>query len=621
MKLPSLRQLVKNTSDTFGRFPFAILSAVIGTGAVLVIIQNDFHSFKDDIDWLYNISAVAFLGISIFTALQLIIERENWKYGLSLASKLIISCLLVVYYYLLPQNIFESESVHLIRYLLFAIIAHLFVSIAPFKERGHITGFWEFNKSLFLRFVTAALYSSVLYTGLAIALLAMENLFAIDIRSERYLQLWWFISGIFNTWFFLSGVPRSVDISDENIRYPKGLKVFTQYVLIPLVAVYVCILYAYMGKIIIEWDWPKGWVGYLVLGFSTTGIFSLLLIHPIKDRMENSWMSAVWRWFYVVLLPLTVLLLLAIWRRASEYGITERRYFVIVLGVWLAVIAFYFLTSKTKSIKIIPISLCVIVLLVSFGPWGAFSISESNQMKRLEEVLVKNNLLSNNKVQKTEGDISFADARRISSIIRYLVETHGVSILQPWFKEKLDTIQAGRQVDRWNKHQRNAEGITKLLRVRYINEWERQESEERSRIYTFKSDSLRVVTLNEYHYLIQNIKLNYTNKTAAISLGPERWDISLIADSAQLLCVPSHNAAACFSIDLTKRLSILLKDYATCEYGSNAVPQDLMVETAIHGRTRMQLFFQTVNVSVKGKKIAPTALTMDIMIATGNERK
>jgi len=620
MKLPSLRQLVKNTSDTFGRFPFAVLSAVIGTGAVLVIIQNDFHSFKDDINWLYNISAIAFLGISVFTALQLIAERKKWKFGISLGLKISILCLLIVYYYLLPQNIFESESVHLIRYLLFALIAHLFVSIAPFKERGHIAGFWEFNKSLFLRFVTAALYSGVLYTGLAVALLAMENLFAIDIRSERYLQLWWFISGIFNTWFFLSGVPRRADISDENIRYPKGLKVFTQYVLIPLVAVYVCILYAYMGKIIIEWDWPKGWVGYLVLGFSTTGIFSLLLIHPIKDRMENSWMTAIWRWFYVVLLPLTVLLLLAIWRRASEYGITERRYFVIVLGVWLAVIAFYFLISKTKSIKIIPISLCVIALLVSFGPWGAFSISEYNQVKRLEEVLIKNQLLVNNKAQKAKSDIPFADAKRISSIIRYLAETHGVNALQPWFEEQLDTLKTDPK-NRYYRSHDNSKRITQLLGVRYVGEWERDENDERNRIYTFRSDSLRVVTLNEYHYLIQNIKLNCTNKTAAISLGPERWDISLIADSAQLLCVPSHNAAVCFSIDLTKRLSILLKDYAMYEYGGNAVPQDLMVETAIHGRTRMQLFFQTVTVSVKGKKIAPTALTMDIVIATGNERK
>jgi hypothetical protein len=615
MRLPSVKQLMQKAVDTFGRFPFAILSAVIGTGSVLVIMQYEFHSYHQNNFWLYNTSAVAFLGISIFTALQLIAEKKTWKFSLTLGFKLSISCLLVVYYYLLPQNIFESESVHLIRYLLFAIAAHLFVAVAPSIEQGHIAGFWEFNKSLFLRFLTAALYSGVLFAGLAIALAAIENLFAIDIKEIRYMQLWWIISGIFNTWFFLSGVPHRTDIVDENIRYPKGLKVFTQYVLIPLVAVYVCILYAYMGKIIIEWDWPKGWVGYLVLGFSITGILSLLLIHPIKDRKENSWMAVVWQWFYVVLLPLTVLLLLAIWRRTSEYGITENRYFVIVLGFWLAAVALHFLISKTKSIKIIPISLCLIALLASFGPWGAFSISEYNQLKRLEEVLIKNNLLVNNKAQKAKSDITFADAKRISSIVRYLAETHGVGALQPWFEEQLDTLETGHYKNRYYSSSESSKRITQILGVRYIGEWERDENDGQMRNYTFNSDSLHVVPLNGYQYLVQNIKLNCANRTEIFKLGTKEWKISLISDSTQLLYIKSQNTSESCVIDLKERLSLLQKDYAIYEYGSKAVPQNLMVITAVNRETQMQLFFQTITISVKEKKIVPTELTMDIVIS------
>jgi hypothetical protein len=615
MRLHSIKQLMQKAVDTFGRFPFAILSAVIGTGAVLMIMQYEIHSNHQNNFWLYNTSVVAFLGISLFTALQLIAEKGNWKFGLSFGLKLSMSCLLVVYYYLLPENIFESEFIHLIRYFLFAIAAHLFVAVALSIERGHIAGFWEFNKSLFLRFLTGALYSGVLYTGLAIAILAVDNLFSVEIKGERYLQLWWFISGVFNTWFFLSGVPHKIDIVDENMRYPKGLKVFTQYVLIPLVAVYVCILYAYMGKIIIEWDWPKGWVGYLVLGFSITGILSLLLIHPIKDRAENSWMAVVWRWFYVVLLPLSVLLLLAIWRRTSEYGITERRYFVIVLGVWLAAIALYFLISKAKSIKIIPISLCMIALLASFGPWGAFSISKNNQIKRLEEVLKKNNLLVNNKAQKAKSDITFADAKRISSIVRYLAETHGVSTLQPWFEMQLDTLETGHYKNRYYSSSESSKRITQILGVRYIGEWEREENDGQMRNYTFNSDSLHVVPLNGYHYLVQNIKLNCANRTEIFKLGAEEWKISLISDSTQLLYIKSQNTSESCVIDLKERLSLLQKDYAIYAYGSKAVPQNLMVITAVNRGTQMQLFFQTITISVKEKKIVPTELTMDIVMS------
>jgi hypothetical protein len=260
----------------------------------------------------------------------------------------------------------------------------------------------------------------------------------------------------------------------------------------------------------------------------------------------------------------------------------------------------------------------VIALLVSFGPWGAFSISEHNQVKRLEEVLTNNHLLVNGKTQKAKGEIPFADAKRISVIIRYLSETHGVSALQPWFAEQLDTLQVGHNRNRWNKQQEDPKRITQLLGVRYVGKWERDDDDERNRIYTFRSDSLRVVPLNEYRYLVQNIELSHMKKTATIYLGLERWDISLVADSAQLLCVPSHDAAACFSIDLKERLSLLRTRYATYEYGSNAVPQDLMAVTAMHGSTRMQLFLQTISVSAKGKRIVPTTLTMDIVMSTGN---
>ncbi|MBN1398106.1 MAG: DUF4153 domain-containing protein [Bacteroidetes bacterium] len=620
MKLPSLSQLIKNASDTFARFPFAIFSAIVGTGAVLVIIQNDIYAYKE-IEWLNNICAVAFLGISVFTASQLIAERENWKFGLSLGIKLILTCLFVLYYFLLPQNIFQSESVHIIRYLLFALAAHLFVAIAPFKEKGHIAGFWEFNKSLFLRFVTAALYSGVLYAGLAIALAAIQNLFNVDIKSERYIQLWWFISGIFNTWFFLSGVPARSDIANDNINYPKGLKIFTQYVLIPLVVVYVCILYAYMGKIIIEWDWPKGWVGYLVLGFSITGIFSLLLIHPIKEFSENKWIAVVWRWFYIVLIPLTVLLLLAIWRRISEYGITENRYFVVVLGFWLAAIALYFLLSKTKSIKVIPISLCIIALLASFGPWGAFSISESGQLKRLEEVLLKNNLLVNNKAQKAESEVSFADSKQISSIISYLVRTHGTGSLQPWFEERLDTVQTEGRINRWNKMQKNAEDITKILGVRYVHEYEREENEEQSRFYSFHSDSQNVVQLKEYRYLIQGINLSCTKEINAMQIGTDTWSISLISDSLQVLYLHSSKTAENISIDLTERLFSLYKNHGTNEYGSIEVPNDLLIFDKTSGTLRLKVFIQDLSINVKGRKICSAGMKMDILMAAGDGQK
>ena len=103
----------------------------------------------------------------------------------------------------------------------------------------------------------------VLYIGISLALLAVERLFSVNVRSEVYEDCSWILGGIFSVWFFLAGFPKTYDSPDVITDYPKGLKIFTQYVLLVLVTVYLLILYAYMFKIILpgigRWVGLPGW--------------------------------------------------------------------------------------------------------------------------------------------------------------------------------------------------------------------------------------------------------------------------------------------------------------------------------------------------------------------------
>ena len=75
------------------------------------------------------------------------------------------------------------------------------------------------------------------------------------------------------------------------------------------------------------------------------------------------------------LFPLIVLLLMAIWRRLSEYGLTEDRVLVCwCLTLWMTGIAGYFSFQRQPSIKAIPVSLALIAMLTIAGPWGPISI-------------------------------------------------------------------------------------------------------------------------------------------------------------------------------------------------------------------------------------------------------
>jgi hypothetical protein len=95
------------------------------------------------------------------------------------------------------------------------------------------------------------LYSAFLWLGLAAAFAASNYLFSLHLTDKTYAYLFIWIAGMFNTIFFLAGIPADTAALDDDTSYPKGLKVFTQYVLIPLASIYLVILLTYEVKILI----------------------------------------------------------------------------------------------------------------------------------------------------------------------------------------------------------------------------------------------------------------------------------------------------------------------------------------------------------------------------------
>ncbi len=426
LKLPSLQNLLNGALFTLKRFPLVLFCSLIGAVVSIYLIGIDYSNETAKVT-SYHLLLVASLGLTLFLSIALYTETNQKNLNFKISANVIGAAALAVYYFFLPERF---EQIEMYRFLLFNIGLHLLVSFSPFINQGNINGFWQFNKTFFLRILLSGLYTGVLYVGLALAMLAVDQLFNVKIDGKNYFRLWVILVSLFNTWFFLAGVPKDLHQLNEETSYPKGLKIFTQFVLLPLVTIYLAILYAYLIKIGIKWQLPKGWVSYLVISFSIAGILSLLLIYPIREAEGNNWIKVFSRWFYRALYPLILLLIIAIYKRVSDYGITENRYYILVLAVWLAAIAAYFLLSSVKNIKVIPVSLCLIAFLSSVGPLSSFSVSKRSQMNRLEELLIQNKILVNGTIEKKHAKIPYKDNARISSILQYIDRTHELYILQ-----------------------------------------------------------------------------------------------------------------------------------------------------------------------------------------------
>ncbi|MBP6673183.1 MAG: DUF4153 domain-containing protein, partial [Bacteroidetes bacterium] len=295
----------------------------------------------------------AVLGLPLLTGLALTAER--WTLGRTVSLGLQIMGVILIGFYTttVPQDLSGVPAIHTLRLLMLMTGAVLFGLTLPFLKAWSESAFWNFCRVFFLRIITTGVFAVVLWAGLAIALAALNKLFGVEFQERLYGELWVFINGVFSVWFFLAGIPPGSDGPDEPTEYPKGLQIFAQYILVPLVFTYFIILYIYLGKIILAWTWPEGWVSRLILGFIATGIAAMMLVHPIKERTENSWLRSASRWFYGVIIPLAVMLTLAVWQRISEYGITEGRYLGLAVVVWIILFVSYFLFSTKKNILFI----------------------------------------------------------------------------------------------------------------------------------------------------------------------------------------------------------------------------------------------------------------------------
>lgn len=437
MKFPSLRNVLSDVASVIRRFPFETLFSVIGTIAAICLTELSNTATLAE-TWCVRALMTANLGLLISLSTTLYTESKKMSGKHLMMYKIITALVAAGLIFILNPYVHKADYT---RFFLLSFGLHLLVAFAAFLAPGQIQGFWQFNKTLFLRFLTSALYSAVLFAGISAALGAMNFLFNFKFEWDTFMILFICITGLFSTIFFLAGVPQDTAALDNDLSYPKGLKIFTQYVLIPLATLYVIILLAYEIKILVQWNLPKGLVSNLILGYSVFGLLSLLLVFPISHQEENKWIKTFSRSFYFLMLPLIVLLFVAVGTRIFSYGITEFRYFLILLACWQLFIALYFLFSRKQNIKLIPISLCICTLLSIYGPQSAFSVSTYSQKRIMLNVLKRNGMfkdsklisLGDRKIAKKEGELAVEK-------IEYMINNYDLKVFQPYVKKDLEAV-------------------------------------------------------------------------------------------------------------------------------------------------------------------------------------
>jgi len=491
LRLPSLGTVLAQAQATLRRFPLVVACGVAAAAAAILVSEDVGPGWLRD-----RLLAAATLGLPLCTATALLAERARsraTRVALALAG---LAALAAVH----ASWDGWSKPVQFARYAELSVAFHLLVAVAPFVGRGLPNAFWQYNRILFTRFLAAVVSSATLFLGLALALAALDKLFGVELPRTAYFRVWVLCAFVFNTWFFLGGVPGDLDALEESPEYPAILRVFAQYTLVPLVTVYLVILTLYFARVVVSWDWPSGWIGYLVSGVAGAGILALLLVHPLAVREEQGWIAGFARAFWLGMLPAVAMLWLAVYQRVHQYGFTEPRYFLLVLSVWLGAIALYYGVTRAQRIRIIPASLCAVALLAFAGPWGAYSVSRRSQAGRVRDLLAARGVLVEGHLRRAAADFSVDDRKALSGGVRYLVATHGSRALVPVLGDSFATRVIGPAERSDADPEGRARSIVEALGVTYASRG--GETGSAGRYFAFTSDDGEPTSLAGYDLLL-----------------------------------------------------------------------------------------------------------------------
>ncbi len=366
----------------------------------------------------------------------------------------------------------------------------------------------HFNSALAFNVLFAGISTLILCGGLSTIMFSIHFLFDVKIESEVYGDIWCIGLMFFGPFYALSNMPKYYNFSvQEQYTYPLAVKFIATYLLAPLLTIYTVILYAYMVKILIQWDLPKGHLAYMITGYGIVGILTHFLAYPLRDEARGV-LKFINDYFYHALLIPIVLMAMAIWVRVDAYGITENRYAVILATIWFGGTALYMVFSQAKSLKVIPVGISVLGLLACFGPWGAMSTSARSQVARLETLLTANSILVDGKiVKKDDHMISLEDQKNVTSIVQYLARSGKAKRIARWFPK--DSYLRKEDAKEWSRRSYRygaSSEIMKDMGLKEIYKWQNEESYHLS----FSGSHYRsghLFDLRAYDYMVQNVHL------------------------------------------------------------------------------------------------------------------
>ena len=377
MDFTAIKKYPSQISSAFKRFPLAVAFAIFTTIAFIYVFESyDSINYSKLTYWLFIYPITATM-IALTISL---VQESRKKFSIIphiVAGAVWLAISIALAFYFVSTNNYTERTYAFATWLFIYTTSFLSIFVAPFFKQKDENGFWVFLMKNAKAAAIAGAISAVLLIAIEGFLLGFFNLFDIRLSSGRPFIYSAIICSctIFPILFF-SGIPSIDECLQEAPALNKFQVSTNKFLFLPILSLYIILLYAYIAKIIIQWEMPKGMVSYLVSVSMLLLLSRVTLMHPERIDPKPSFEKKLLKILPTACIPLVILMSVGILRRISDYGISEDRYYIAAINIFYYVIIAILLIDKIKcKSRYIAIVFCAMFLIVTNGPLSAFNVT------------------------------------------------------------------------------------------------------------------------------------------------------------------------------------------------------------------------------------------------------
>ena len=395
MDLTAIKKYPSQISTAFKRFPLAVAFAIFTTIAFICTgeyVVSYRRSIPDNelSDWLF-IYPMAATMIALTISL---VQESRKKFSIIphvVAEAVWLAVSIALTFYHFSTNNDTEHTYDLETGLFIYTTAFLSIFVAPFFKQKNENGFWVFLMKNAKAAVIAGAISVVLLAAIEGFLFGFFNLFDIEPSSAKP----FFYSAIICSCtifpiLFFSGIPSIDECLQEAPALNKFQTSANKFLFLPVISLYIILLYAYIAKIIIQWEMPKGMVSYLVSASMMLMLLRVTLTLPERINPKPSFEKKLLKILPAACIPLVILMSVGIMRRISDYGISEDRYYIAAVNIFYYIIIAILLIDKIKcKSRVIAIVFCSMFLIATNGPLSAINVTHRIWMGSIKDALTE----------------------------------------------------------------------------------------------------------------------------------------------------------------------------------------------------------------------------------------